>query len=444
MVKWSAHHEPRRQSLTGPSSVFVATHDLAGQTRGRAVPMSSHDKVLTTGTGWVPANLGITAFGSIAPGIPFGSTGDLRLMPDKATQIEMPGDDHRPGMLLYLADQTELDGSPWDCCPRTFLRRALDDLRTSTGLDVVASFEHEFMLDVVAAAPFSLQRHRVAEPFGSDLLTLLESTGLQPENWLAEYGAGQFEVTVAPASGLTAADRAVLLRDLVRDLAVRHGHHATFAPVSEPGATGNGVHIHLSLQDGQGRPVLYEPDRAGSLSAVGAQFSAGILRHAAAVSAFTASSPISFLRLKPHRWSVGGVFLGERNREALVRISPTTTVGGQSEGTQFNLEYRAADATANPWIALGVLVRAGLEGITGGYPEPTVWPESATETELDGVPALPESLSDALAAVEADDAVRSWFHPDLLTTYLAVKRSEIAAVADLSEAEQVARVRDVY
>lgn len=430
--------------MTGPSSVFVATNDLAGQTRGRAVPMSSHDKVLATGTGWVPANLGVTAFGSIAPGIPFGSTGDLRLLPDPSTGVDVPGDDQRPGLRLYLADQTELDGSPWTCCPRTFLRTALDDLRNSTGLTVVATFEHEFMLNVPAAAPFSLQRYRNAEPFGSDLLALLESTGLQPENWLAEYGEDQFEITLAPAGGLAAADRAVLLRELVRDLAIRRGHRATFTPIAQSGLTGNGVHIHLSLQDAQLRPVMYAPERAGSLSTVGARFAAGILRHAAAVSALTAPSPISFLRLKPHRWSVGGVFLGDRNREALVRISPTTSIGGQSQAGQFNLEYRAADATANPWLALGALVRAGLEGITRDYAEPTVWPETTTEAELESAPQLPESLPKALAALDTDEIVQAWFAADLLTTYLAVKRFEIASVEDLTEDERLQRVCDVY
>lgn len=430
--------------MTGPSSVFVATNDLAGQTRGRAVPLSSHDRVLATGTGWVPADLGLNAFGEIAPGIPFGATGDLRLMPDPTTGVTIPGDCDRPGLQLYLADQTLLDGSPWECCPRTFLRRALDDLHTHTGLSVIASFEHEFMLDVPPAEAFTLRRYRNAEPFGSELLSLLEDTGLEPANWLPEYGTDQFEITVAPTSGLAAADRAVLLRELVRDLATRRGHNVTFTPIAAAGATGNGVHIHLSLQDESGLPVLYAPGRPGSLSGLGAQFAAGVLRHAAALSSLTAPSPISFLRLKPHRWSTGGVFLGERNREALVRISPTCTIGGQTSAGQFNLEYRAADATANPWIALGALIRAGLEGITSSYAEPTVWPENTSEDELAGVPALPASLTEALTALEADDAVRAWFAPDLLSTYLAVKRFEIDTLEPLSADERIERIRHVY
>lgn len=430
--------------MTGPSSVFVATNDLAGQTRGRAVPASSHAQVLATGTGWVPANLGLNAFGEIAPQIPFGAAGDLRLMPDPATGVTIPGDSDRPGLQLYLADQTLLDGSPWECCPRNFLRQAIDDLRTRTGLSVIASFEHEFMLDVQPAEAFTLRRYRNAEPFGSELLTLLEETGLQPENWLPEYGADQFEITVAPTDGLAAADRAVVLRELVRDLASRRGHRATFTPIATPGATGNGVHLHLSLQDESGSPVLYAQDRPGSLSALGAQFAAGILRHAASLCSLTAPSPISFLRLKPHRWSTGGIFLGERNREALVRISPVCAIGGQNPAAQFNLEYRAADATANPWIALGALIRAGLEGITKFYAEPTVWPENTSDDDLAGVPALPTCLTEALAALETDETMRAWLAPDLLSTYLAVKRHEINTLEFLSADERIERIRNVY
>ncbi|RVU19987.1 glutamine synthetase [Streptomyces antnestii] len=435
--------------MSDPATVFVATCDLSGQVRGRAVPHSDEEDVLRTGTGWVPANLGITSFGPIAPGTPFGSTGDLRLLPAEATRTDVPADPDTgtPGLRLYLADQTGLDGEPWACCPRTFLRTALDDLRETTGLSVTASFEHEFTLEgLPPTRPFSLQRLRAAEPFGSDLLALLDGAGLRPENWLPEYGDDQFEITLRPADALTAADRAVLLRELVRDLATRRGLRACFAPLPDPAGSGNGVHIHLSLQDADGRPVLHDPTRPGSLSEPGARFAAGILRHARALTAWTAPSPTSSLRLTPHRWSVGGVFLAERNREALLRICPTSRLGGGDPARQFNLEYRAADATANPWLALGVLVRAGLAGLHGdpdGYPEPRVWPESADESDLAEVPALPRTLPEALDALEADKVASSWFDPDLLATHLAVRRSELDrldGLDDAARARETARV----
>ncbi|TDD44097.1 glutamine synthetase family protein [Saccharopolyspora elongata] len=424
------------------TTVFVATCDLAGLTRGRSVPATEHDAVLRSGVGWVPADLAVSAFGPIAPDNVFGSQGDLRLRPDPATGIDIPADGEQPGLRLYLADQTLPDGSPWPCCPRTFLRDAVDELRARTGFEVVASFEHEFVLSgLPASAPFSLHRFRTAEPFGSDLVRLLADAGLRPETWLPEYGDGQFEITLHPDSALVAADRAVLLKELVRDLARRRGLGASFAPLLDPAGVGNGVHIHLSLRDADGRPVFFDAGRPGRLSTVGTRFAAGVLRHAAALTAWTAPSPVSFLRLTPHRWSVGGAFLAERNREAMLRICPTS---GPDPAAQFNLEFRAADATANPWLALGVLIRAGLAGLTSDYDEPVVWPEDTAEADLAGVPALPDSLESALKALESDDVVRSWFGPSLLATQLSVKRTELAHLDGLDEAERTRRIADVY
>ncbi|AMB39144.1 glutamine synthetase [Arthrobacter sp. TES] len=427
--------------------IFVATCDLAGQVRGRGAPYEAYDSVLRSGLGWVPANLGISAFGGIPPGSAFGSTGDLRLIPDEATEITIPSDSYGTGLKLLLADQAQPDGSEWDCCPRTFLRKAVNDFREQTGLRIIATFEHEFVLEgLPPSAPFSLRRHRDADPFGTDLLRLLTNCGLAPENWLPEFGANQFEITVEPSDPLTAADRAVLLRELVRDLAIRRGLRASFAPLQEPNGTGTGVHVHISLVDDGGNPVMFDASRPGRLSEVGSRFGAGILRHAEALTAWTAPSPVSFLRLSPNRWSVGGIFLAERNREALLRICPTSSAGGSAPDHQFNLEYRAADATANPWLTLGVLLRAGLAGIVGGdeYPAPEIIPEDAGPAELMDVPLLPRTLDDALLALEKDQTARSWFHPDLLTTFLAVKRYEVAQLASLNDAARIKAVADVY
>lgn len=424
-----------------PATVFVATCDLSAHVRGRAAPISRLNDVLASGVGWVPANLGITATGHLIEDNQFGALGDLRLSPDTTTRCTVPADDEWDGVELYLADQTQVDGGSWPCCPRTFLKEAVADLAVA-GLQMHAAFEHEFMIrNAPATQPFTWQRARAIEPFGSRLVRLLEATGLEPETWLPEFGHGQFEITVRPTSALAAADRAILLRELVRDLARRHRQEVTFAPIPDPDDVGNGVHVHFSLHDLNGSPVLLDQSRPGRLSELGARFAAGILRHTRALTAFTAASPVSFQRLIPHRWSAGGVYLAEQDREALLRICPTPGSSDEADiAAKINVEYRAADATANPWLLVGVLIRAGLHGLRAGYDpaELGVTDDGTTEAHL------PTSLGDALTALDGDEVVTGWFDPRLVQTYASVKRADVALLAGFSESEQCKRVADVY
>ncbi|WP_433232334.1 glutamine synthetase family protein [Actinomadura formosensis] len=419
--------------------VCVATSDLVAVCRGRTFPVEDLSDRLTTGVGWVPANLALTAFGEIADPNPFGSAGDLRLRPDPATRAEIEPVPGGGALALYLADSVTCDGEPWDCCARTTLRDTVRDFEAATGLRLLVSFEHEFTLDGHEPYPaFSIRGLRAAEPFGSTLVATLEAAGLEPENWLPEYGTNQYEVTLRPAPPVAAADQAILLRELVRDVAARHGRRASFTPMPVSGGTGNGVHVHVSLLQPDGTPATHDPTGPGGLSAPAGAFAAGILDHAQALVALTASSVISYDRLRPHKWSSGGAFLGLRHREAMVRIcSPLNGAAGTA-----NLEYRAADATANPWLLLAALIRAGAAGIAGGLipPEP-VTGEVGELTEHGRAAArfapLPASLPDALRALAADETVRGWFPPRLLACFEAVKHTELALAETTKDVHEV-------
>ncbi|MDO5053459.1 MAG: glutamine synthetase family protein [Pseudoclavibacter sp.] len=426
-----------------PELVFIATSDFAARTKGRAVPAAEFDERTTVG--WVPANLGIGPSGRIAEGLPFGSAGDLRLRPDPSSRTRVAGFGTRPPVDLVFADIVETDGTPWPGCPRTFLREAIEQLRDGFGIEARVAFEHEFVEpDAPAGHPFSFQSLRAAEPLGGELVRALREAGFGPETWLAEYGAGQYELTISPADPLRAADRAIALRDIVRDAYEAHGRRASFSPVVEPGGAGNGVHVHIGLRDLAGSQLAYDPARPGRLSRQAARFAAGILRHAPGTTAFFAPLTISSLRLKPHNWSAARIVLGERNREALLRICPTNELDGRDPAPQLHFEFRGADAGANPWLLLGLLLRAGMQGLGGSEEAPV----TSGELELDGahagLPALPGSLAEALEALRADRVVSGWFHPDVLRTFLAVKRAEIAELGGLPEVEQCARYAAVY
>jgi glutamine synthetase len=431
--------------------VTLVCCDLGAIVRGRSLLASELDDQLNVGVGWVPANHSLTPVDTLAEPNPFGSTGDLRLLPDPDTHVRVEGGAGASALELLLCDIVETDGQPWDCCPRSFLRAALGELESELGVRLVTSFEHEFQLliDTPAALPFSLEAQRRAAPFAADVMGALVEAGVQPERFFPEYAAHQFEIPVAAVGGIAAADRSVVLKEVVREVARRHDVRATFTPLLDPTGPGNGVHIHLSLLDATGSPVLHDATQPAALSELGQRFAAGILRHAGALSALCAPSPISATRLQPHRWSAGAVCLAQRNREALVRIPPLIAVGGADPGPQMRLEYRGADATANPYLALGALVRAGLDGVRAELPAPPILdrdPSRLDEREASryGVGALPESLEDSLRALACDDVGREWMTPLLYESYVGVKRAELAAVSELDIVEVCRRYAAIY
>jgi glutamine synthetase len=431
--------------------VAVLTTDIAGITRGRCIGLPDLGAVLGRGVGWVPANLALTPFDMIADDNPWGASGDLRLMPDANSRfrVALPGATPLHGM---MSDVTNLDGSPWLGCGRSFLKQALADLEAAAGLKLIAAFEQEFQVlgaGWPAAPSFALGALRRADPFGPMVMAALREADLEPEGFFAEYGRDQFEVTCRPAAGLAAADRAVIIREIVREVARLLGFRASFAPKTAPAGVGNGVHIHVSFQGADGAPATYDAARPGLLSAVAASFAAGVMRQLPALVALTAPSPVSYLRLQPHHWSAAYTAFGPQNREAALRICPVPALPEIDPAAAFNLEYRPADATASPYLALGAVVRAGLAGIRDELaPPPLVAVDPATLDEAAhrrlGIARLPGSLPEALEAMAADAALAGWFHPEFLACYRAMKQHELRLTADFAPEELCRRYAEVY
>ncbi|HEY8738192.1 MAG TPA: glutamine synthetase family protein [Candidatus Dormibacteraeota bacterium] len=417
--------------------MFLHT-EMSAISRGRAVPTSELDQRLQAGVGWVPANAALTPFGNVADPNPWGSVGDVRLLPDPQTEVRLGDLPGRSPLHFYQCDVVNLDGTGWPACPRVYLKRVLEEFASETGLQVVAAFEHEFYLRSAGAAaplgaPFSLEALRQADWFGPRLVGSLREAGLEPETFLPEYGPGQFEVTCLPAPALQAADRAVAVRVAVREVARSSGWRATFTPVVDPAIPANGVHIHLSFRDRSGRPAAYDAAGSQGMSAAAARFAGGVLEHLPAVCAFAAPSMISYLRLTPHHWSASLARVAN-DREAAVRL-PGIKVGPDSAepGAQFNLEFRFPDAAACPHLALAILVRAGWQGIRDG-----------TERATGGGGRIPDSLEAAMGALAADQGLQSWLPAELLATYTALKSAEIAHLRDRTPIEACGEYLDIY
>lgn len=431
--------------------IFAATSDLAGKLRGKAFPAADLERRLRRGVGWTPTNALITCFDAIADS-PWGALGDLLLIPDPAAEAHVDFADGGPPERFMLGDIRELDGAPWECCTRWLLKSAIARLEAVSGLSAVAAFEHEFHLiglDRPTGDAYALGGWRAAASFGGALMAALRQAGLEPDTVMKEYAPDQYEVTVGPKDALRAADEAAILRELTRATAARHGLGASFTPLRREGGVGNGVHVHVSLVDAEGRPATWDEDRPHGLSAAAGAFAAGILRHLPSLCALTAPAAISYARLTPHRWSAAWNNLGLRDREASLRICPVTAVEPASIARQFNLEYRAADAAASPCLALAAILHAGAEGLEQGLAAP-----EATEEDLallspealaaKGLQTLPGSLPAALDRLAADEAARRWFSGRFLEVYRAHKRGELAALDGLSGAEICALYEATY
>ena len=414
--------------------IFFGTCDIAGLVRGKGFPATELPARRKTGIGWTHSNLMQTCFGPILD-TPFGTGGDLMIVPDPSAEVHVDFRDGSAPEHFFLGDIRELDGSPWECCVRAFLRRAVAALEAASGLHLIAAFEQEFVYTGVEDLPghaYSLSAFRRQGVFGEMLMAAIRAASAKPDSFLAEYGPRQYEMTVAPEKALTAADQAVIAREMARGAAFRLENRTIFSPMLVADGAGNGVHIHFSLHDASGTQATYDADRALRLSAAAAQFAAGVLHHLPAISAITAPSPVSYLRLTPNRWAPTVADIQAQDRGAALRVCPVFAVHDETEtAAQFNLEFRVCDAAASPYMALGALILAGADGL-------------ARKPLPDTAPALPRSLGEALDLMEASDAVKSWFGPVFFEAYLRHKRSEVAYVADLSPEDLCARYAEVY
>ena len=431
--------------------VMAVTSDFAGQTRGKGFPITERDVRLEKGVGWTFTNTMINCWGQI-PATPWGPLGDLALIPDAATEIEVDFGDGSVAERFMLGNIHHMDGRPWDCCLRSYLNDAVKDLERETGLMLIAAFEHEFHDDSIPDRPgdsYGLDKVRLSGEFPEAYLYALRAANAEPDTFLPEFGPNQFEITVEPGRGVAAADRAVIVRELAHATARRLGRKVSFSPVVTRGAAGNGVHIHMSFRDRQRQPAAYDADAPYGVSSVMGSFIAGILRRLPQIIAVTAPSAASYLRLKPHSWSSTYNNLGFRDREASIRICPVSNMPGANVAGAFNVEFRAGDAAASPYLQLGILTWAGLEGIRENLPlpEPTSSdPAAMTDDERAalGVCALPSSLGEALDALESAEGIRDLMPGELLDAYLMHKRGELAALDGLDDDEICRRYAEVY
>lgn len=377
----------------------------------------------------------------------FDAAGEVRLRPDANTFRALPYAE-RTGVMC--CDIEALDGTEWEVDPRSAVRRFVDELQAE-GLSPEVAFESEFHLfertddgvrRVDERGAYLTESTRETHALMLDIIDGLKAQEIAVEKYHPEYAAGKHEIVTGHRSGIRAADEHVLLRETIKSIAHEHGCGATFLPKPFDHST-NGCHIHLSLWND--RNVFYDAE-TDSLSRIGRQFIAGVLDHAAALVALTSPTVNSYGRLRPQIGAAAFVCWGTENREALVRI-PAPEPGDNGDSTR--LEFRAADNTANPYLALLGLLAAGWDGVERELTLPdsiAMDPGNLSSEELTdrGIEALPRTLGQALDALEDDELLYDRLGPELFETYLEVKRSHWEAFTESGASWERERLRSIY
>jgi glutamine synthetase len=377
-------------------------------------------------------------YDAVAPESGLGPVGEAWLVPDWSTLAALP---YASGHARVMANIVQ-DGKPWSLCPRSFLQRVLAEAATE-GLQIMASFENEFYLlrlteagfvpadDTVFAATLGMDlNHTVIDQITEALI----QQHIPVERYYPESGPGQHEIAVRYTEALQSADRQVAIRETVRGVALQHNLRASFLPKLFADAAGNGCHLHLSLwRDGEN----LIPDVSGQgLSIIARQFMAGILHHLPALMAITTPSTNSYRRLQPHFWSGAFRCWGFDNREAAVRVPSNFQPPSPT-----HIELKTIDAAANPYLALGAVIAAGLNGIhkqlDPGKPvsiDPGHFSDS--ERQQQGIDRLPTNLAEAILHLSQNSFLQNCLGSELSQAFLAVRRAEWTEMQNMTlEAE---------
>ena len=424
----------RKASEAGVRLVTFAYCDNSGIIRGKATHISGLERRLQSGIGVTTAMQAMGDMDRLQVVDGMGPVGEFRMVPDLDTFTILP---YAPTRALILTDMITMERKPWAACPRDFLKRMLTK-GEDMGLTFQAAMEPEWYLarregDVFVPMDESLDNSTLGATYSEkvidDIVQALEAQGIQIEQYHTEVGHGQQELSITHADALRAADNHLIYRETVRNVAWQHGWLASFAPKPFPDQAGNGCHTHISAWEPKGeRNLFYDADDDLELSELAYHFIGGILEHLPGLTLLTSPSMNSYRRISPGSWSTAYICYGPDNREAALRI-PSRFWGSEMAST--NLEFRPADSSSNPYIALAGIIAAGLDGVQRRLTPPEglridTDPARLTPEALAarGIKRLPKTLLEAIGELEADTTLTDAMGPLLAASYLTVRRSD--------------------
>ncbi|KAJ6570168.1 hypothetical protein DFH09DRAFT_1246990 [Mycena vulgaris] len=446
--------------LETSSYVRIYWVDFVNIRRCRIVPVEYFKALLNSNRPGV--NIGKVCLGlvylTVAPG--FLPIGEYLYAIDITTLKPCPFAPGHAAVLGQFEEKTAIPGADGnltvkvDLCPRTLLRRIIDEIKQSHQTEFLVGFETEFILlkstdpveagnihdwsasaGLLAGSPESVVLQEIADAIRESDIAL--------EMFHPEAAPGQYEVVTGPLGPLEAADALIYTREIIAQTAAKHGLHATFAPRPFMTSAGSSAHVHISVHSAS------EPKTAAGLSRHEAAFLAAVLAHLPAIVAFTLPTPASYKRMADGVWS-GGTYVcyGTENREAPIRLTNATSPASR------NFEARFVDGTANPHLALAAVLAGGLIGLKSMMKleiQDCPGPKSAAEmTEAErlalGITTrMPLSVDDARRSLQQDSALCEVLGANLVETYLSVNKTlEDALAQDEDESQQLTRLVKFY
>ena len=454
----AAAREVERRIQAGELTVVrLAFADQHGMLRGKTLVAGEIDAALKSGVGFTATMLlkdtsHRTVFPVWQPGGGFGmkeleGAADVMMLPDPTTFRVLPWAPHTGWM---LCDIVFADGRPMPLSTRHICRKALATLG-ERGYDFVAGLEVEFHLFKLEKAKLGVadagqpgeppdvsllnqgyqylteQRYDEMDPILEILRTNIVDLGLPLRSLEVEFGPSQVEFTFRAGTGLEPADAMVLFRSAAKQVAQRHGYHATF--MCRPklaNVMSSGWHLHQSLKDRKSHANAFMDGRE-PLSPAGMHYMAGLLDHARGAAAFTTPTLNGYKRYRPFSLAPDRAIWGRDNRGVMVRV-----LGGPGDPAT-HLENRVGEPAANPYLYMASQIVSGLDGLDR-KPDPGPSADAPYEAKA---PPLPRSLAEALAALGDDKALRAGFGDFFVDYYLKLKQAEIDRFnVDVSDWEQ--------
>lgn len=397
--------------------------DLLGTIKNVEIPVSQLEKALDNK---------MMFDGSSIEGYVRIEESDMYLYPDLSTWVIFPWET-KEKVARLICDIYLPDGTPFPGDPRFILKKAMKEAEQMGFTAFNVGPEPEFFLFKTDAAGnpslelndqggyFDLAPMDMGENCRREIVVTLEEMGFEVEASHHEVAPGQHEIDFKYANALQAADQIQTFKLVVKTIAREHGLHATFMPKPLFGVNGSGMHTHQSLFKDKDNAFYDENDRLG-LSQTAKYYMAGLLKHARGFAAITNPTVNSYKRLVPGYEAPCYVAWSASNRSPMIRVPA-------SRGLSTRIEVRNPDPAANPYLALAVMLKSGLDGIRNKEDLPfpvdrNIYVMSEIEREENGIPSLPTSLKEALDELIRDEVVCEALGEHALTHFYELKEIE--------------------